>query len=326
MDRLPTLELPALRATTLAETAHTVERVAEVVHKACGHFREPDLARCFNQPLLRLLQGRLRFLALGDVLNESFVIAGFPVVVAHHPRVFRNPDDPPFAAAHLVFETPHIIRPLNQLFKPFAHRGIHVDLIFDVAHLRHQGGGGGVAVHPGERRVDLQKPAAGRAPVNALDRVFEQGAVIGLGLAELRFAFLAFRDVDERQGELAGRTIPARSGRDNQFAPDRFSVGAIAQEFTPERLPAADRAVDRLRRHGIGPGAVQKIQLLTHRLRLGVCGDGGERGGDLDNGKTKQRGVADKQPGPEAVEDGLPQLRQFKLTIHVQDSFSPPLP
>ena len=112
-------------------------------------------------------------LQVGDVLHGALIGDHFPRRVAHHARIFRNPDLVAIFAAQLVFEALDRSVRFHVPGKFQARLRVGVEIGADVAAAGNHFLRRRVTAHAGQCRVHAQQPAVHRSLKNPFDRVFE---------------------------------------------------------------------------------------------------------------------------------------------------------
>ena len=102
------------------------------------------------------------------------------------------------SAVHLAVEVVDLVVAVEQFFEAVALFGINVELLLDVGPADQEFVDGVETVHLGQSEIGVEVAAVGGGLENAVHRVLDQPAVVGLGALQLFSSRLEFGDVSRK--------------------------------------------------------------------------------------------------------------------------------
>jgi hypothetical protein len=242
----------------------------DTVFRVEGDGDEIDALQEVAEAVVGFDQGQFELLVPADVLDGPQQAGFAGGCVAEEARVEGDPDDGAVLAAHARLEAPDASVFVEQFQVALPFLVVDPEIPVDVPDRGHEFGGGVVAENPGQGGVGAQEVARGRGLGDALQGVFEDGAVACLALAEGVPGPAVARHVLERAGDDAGfpGLVALELGPDIRHSrgPAVRGVAQVHAEIAPCGGTGADLAQE--------PGAAGVVQ----KLQKDVQGRDGQPG------------------------------------------------
>ncbi len=193
-----------------------------------------------------MLDPRLVFAPLGDVLDRAFKAERRAVLRIDGTRVLRDPDDVAVSSVHLRLETCDRTARLDDPHELLATVRIHVELPADVVQRPDEIVGGLETVDVRQRRIGIQISSVHRRAEDSFDRIVKQSMIATLRLAQGLLGALALRDVLDESFHGHHPSVASRNAGAAFPHPANAAVCVQNPVFKIERAAIRERVQDRL--------------------------------------------------------------------------------